>query len=311
MPPSAPNPAARWLKTFILTFLFLYFLPFALVRIPSFERWGGSPFGPALDYPYTLQHADADILLFGDSSAAVGLDPQRISSELGLKTINLPNTGASLQVLGQAGLDRYLAANKPPRLIVFYFAAWNLDYAHAPLGDHIFEGEEILLRRGTLRQIVAFFRHQPVELLNFPRYFYLADPENAAKMFLRHRHPAAELARTQGYFDPLANRPPLREPCTFPPELLRGVPQTTSLGLIKQYRTAHTRVAFVIAPMPACTNAGLMTFRTYPALDAAPIRLLPVAAFKQDFAYVHLRPSSVPANSTHLADLIRTQLAQP
>ena len=216
MPTPAPNPAAPWLKAFTITLLSLYLLPFALVRLPSFERFGGSPFGPALDYPYTLQHADADILIFGDSSAAVGLDPRQISAELGLKTINLPNTAASLQVLGQSSLDHYLGANKPPRLIVFYFAAWNLDYAQEPLGTYIFEGEEILLHRGSLRQILTFFRAHPAEAFSFPRHFYLADPQNALKTFLRHHHPAAEVAATKATstHSPTARRS--RSPAPFP-----------------------------------------------------------------------------------------------
>ncbi len=311
MPPSDPNPAARWLRAFALTFLFIYLLPFALVRLPSFERWGGSPFGPALDYPYTLQHVDADVLIFGDSTAAVGLNPQLISAQLGLKTINLPNTAASLEVLGQSALDAYLAANRPPRLIVFYFAAWNLDYAHEPLSEHAFEGEEILLRRGSLAQIAAFARAHPVEILNFPRHFYLADPPSALKQFLRHRHPAADVAATQGYFDPLTGRPPLPEPCTFPPELLRHPPETTARELVSRYTSTQTRTLFIVAPMPACTNAAQMSARSYPALAADNIRLLPVANFKQDFAYVHLRPPYVAANSAHLAEDIRAHMLKP
>ena len=309
MPTPNPNPAFRpWPRTFLLTFSVLYLLPFALIRIPSFERWGGSSFGPALDYAWNLPSQNADVLLFGDSSAAVGIDPRQLSAELGLKAINLPNTGASLHVVGDASLRHYLATNRPPKLIVLYFAAWNLDYAHEPAGTRIYEGEEILARHGTLPAIARFVRDHPLDTLRFPLRFYLSNPPTALRTAARGEHPVEEIAATQGYSDPLARRPALPEPCDIPKELLRQVPRNTAQDLIRAYRTPQTRVLFVVAPMPACTNAGQLTARDYSSLPAAPIQLLPAADFKLDFAYVHLRPSAVPANTTHLAQLIRSAL---
>ncbi len=303
------NPAFHaWPRTFVLATLVLYLLPFALVRIPSFERWGGSAFGPALDYAYNLPHQDADIVIFGDSSAAVGIDPRQLSAALGLKAINLPNTGASLHVVGDASLRRYLALNKPPRLIVLYFAAWNLDYAHEPAGPRIYEGEEILARRGSLREIAGFVRKNPLESLRFPLRFYLTNLPNALRQVVRREDPVGEVAATQGYSDPLFRRPPLPAPCEIPAELLRQVPLTTAQTLIETYRSPRTQVLFVVAPMPACSNAGVLTSRSYQLLNAGPVQVLPISSFKMDFAYVHLRPPAVPANTAYLATSIRAAL---
>lgn len=304
------NPTARWLKTIFFLTLLLYLLPFALVRIPSFEHWGGSPFGPALDYPFTLAHADADVILFGDSSAVVGIDPRQLSRELGLNVMNLPNTGASLQVLGQSSLDHYLAANQPPRLILFYFAAWNLDYAHEPLSAHLYEGEEVLLRRGTAQQVWRFTRRQPLEMLNFPWRFYLENLPNGLKSLIRDTDPAVGVALAQGYLDPLSRRPALPETCAIPSELLRAVPDTTARFLLEHYRTGSTQVVFTLAPLPLCAQVELLAARRYPALGAEPVVTLPASSFKQDFQYIHLRREAVPANTDRLARLIRAALAR-
>ena len=310
MPEPDQTRATRWLKTFAIACVFLYLLPLALVRIPSFEEWGGSPFGPALDYPYALPRTDADIVLFGDSSALIGVDPRILSKSLSLKAINLPNTAGSLQVLGQSGLDLYLSRNKAPRLIVFYFAAWNLDYAHAPLGHHLYEGEEVLMHHGTLRQIVDFTRAHPLEMLDFSRRFYSTNLPRTIRTILKRQHPATDVAAGKGYFDPLLNRPPLPAPCTIPPELTHPVATDTIRNLLSSYRNAQTQVAFFVAPMPACTNIAEMTSRDYSQLSPTGLHCMPVADFKQDFAYVHLRPAAVPENTARLAALLAPILAR-
>lgn len=300
---------ARYLAALFSVCFLLYPAPFFLLRLPSFERWGGSSFGPALDFGFQAPHTNADILIFGDSSAAVGLDPRQISATLGLKVLNLPNTGASLHVIGDMNLRRYLATNTPPRLIVFYFTPWNLDYAHEPAGPRIYEGEEMLVRHGTLRQITAFASSHLVDALQFPFRFYSANPPNAIRTALRREHPSAAVAQALGHADPLTRRPPLQGPCTFPPDLTTEKPAATALALIQTYRTARTDLLFYLAPMPACDNVSEFTKRRYPALAAEPPQVLPVSWYKMDFAYAHLLPSAVPSATASLTQAIQKRLA--
>lgn len=304
-------PFRRYLRAAAALFLALYLAPVFLLRIPSFEHWGGSSFGPALDYGFQIAHQDADIVIFGDSSAAVGLDPLQMSSALGLKVINLPNTGASLHVVSDMNLKRYLANNKPPRLIVFYFTPWNLDYTHEPAGGRIYEGEEMLIRHGSPLQIATFALTHVIDTLEFPFRFYSANPPNAIRTSLRHEHPAPAVAAAMGHADPLSRRPPLTSPCAFPPDLTRTKPSSTARTLIQTYTTPPTDTLFYIAPMPACINVETFTRRNYSEVHAAPPRVLPVLSFKLDFAYTHLLPEAVPDATAKLTEAIRARLALP
>ena len=304
-------PFRRYLRAAAALFLALYLAPAFLLRIPSFEQWGGSSFGPALDYGFQLPHTDADIVIFGDSSAAVGLDPLQMSSALGLKVINLPNTGASLHVVGDLNLKRYLANNKPPRLIVFYFTPWNLDYTHEPAGGRIYEGEEMLIRHGNPRQIANFAFTHPTDTLQFPFRFYSANPPNAVRTALRGEHASLAVAAAMGHADPLSRRPPLTSPCVFPSDLTRTKPSSTAETLLQNYTTTSTETLFYIAPMPACSNVATFTNRSYAQVHTVPPHVLPVLSFKLDFAYTHLLPEAVPAATAALTEAIRARLALP
>ncbi len=121
-----------------------------------------------LDYSYEAKPSNADIVIFGDSSAFLGIDPKQIDSELGTHTVVLPNTVGSLQVTGDLALRHYLALNRPPRAIVFYFTPWNLDFRHSSPPEFLFEGEEMLLRNGNLKEIASFAFHHPQAFLEFP-----------------------------------------------------------------------------------------------------------------------------------------------
>jgi hypothetical protein len=289
-------------------FAVLYLFPFFIIRIPSFERWGGSSFGPALDFGFQVPHEDADIVIFGDSTAAVGIDPRQMSADLGLKVLNLPNTGASLHVVGDMNLQRYLQTNRPPRLIVFYFAPWNLNYSHERPGARVYEGEEMLARHGSFRKIAAFVAENPIDSIQFPFRFYSANPPNAIRNLFRHEHPTEEVRTAMGHADPLSRRPPLGAPCVFPKDLLVEHPDTTARELIRTYQTPQTQVLFYVAPMPACDNVNILTSRHYDDLAAAPARQLPVAAFKMDFAYAHLLAAAVPEATLNLTIAVRSRV---
>jgi hypothetical protein len=125
-----------WLLAFTAT---IWLLPFIFVRLPGFLRWSGSNYGSMLEYSFASSNANADVVIFGDSSALFGIDPLQMSAKLGLKTINLPNTMSSLPVTDDMALRQYLAHSAPPRLIVFYFAPWNLNFSNIDDPDKLFD----------------------------------------------------------------------------------------------------------------------------------------------------------------------------
>jgi hypothetical protein len=287
--------------------LLLYLLPFALLRLPSFERWGGTMYGPALDFGFHAVNENADVVLFGDSSVLYNVNPRLVSEETGLKIINLPNTVGGLPVTDDLVLSRYLKSNRAPRLIVLYFSPWNLDY-HSRHLTQSFEGEEMLFRNGSLDQIIAFVRRRPSEALLFPVRMFSAAPKASLMAQLRHEDRDADIRATMGHIDAQSFRPHLTAPCTLPPVLLASSGFESVQRLAQRYANAGTRVLIFVAPIPSCINAGEVLGRPFAALPGAPPRTIDPSLFLDDGFYTHLDPAAVPAVSRTLADAIQAFL---
>ena len=272
----------------------VYALPLLLILVSAFEDWGGSTFGPALDYAYRAKD-NARIVIFGDSSAMLGIDPARISDTLGLKTVNLPNTIGSLPVTGDAALRDYLAKNAPPQLIVFYFAPWNLDFSHQPKSPLIFEGEEMLFRHGTAAEIRSFVASHLQAALEFPFQFYRAVPKRDWVLgALRHEKRDAIVAASGGHMDYPGTGARQNSRCVFPDQYVNTSRYDTVARLAERYRTPKTKVLVYLSPIPACRNAQVLLTRSYRSVPAAPPRLVPTEQFMADEQYVHLATDSVP-----------------
>ena len=138
------------------------------------------------------------------------------------------------------GLRRYLAHNKPPRLIVIYLPPWHLDTAH--LNSLVtYDGDEMLLRHGTFDEITGFYRHHVREYLEFPFTFYRV---NSLTGFWNLRLPDPELtdlARTQGHRDLPKGIPAIRGQCTLPADYVNGhLPVGTARELVDEFNTGQT-----------------------------------------------------------------------
>ena len=285
--------------------LVLWLLPIALLRLPAWERWDQTHFTPLLDSSYTASGIDADIVVFGDSSALYGFDPQAMAATLGLRVLNLPGSIGSLQINRDRGLQTYLAHNKPPTLIVFYLAPWDLDYGHISPSSELYEAEEILLRHGSVLEILRFAAAHPRDALLLPLRFYHVHHPSAVLRGMRHPTPPF-LAATMGHLD--FNQPAIPPNCTLPAQFLSDAVTTTSVRtLLTRYNTPHTRAIVYIAPVPACANAASLR-HPYPEISAAPPVVLPPTAFADDGHYAHLQATAVPIATQAFTDALAAVL---
>ena len=62
----------------------LWISAFPLVCSRSYEQWGETQWGPVLEFPYEAGTPDADVLIWGDSSAFIGVDPRLVNEQLGI-----------------------------------------------------------------------------------------------------------------------------------------------------------------------------------------------------------------------------------
>lgn len=287
----------------------LYLSAIPLVRMPSYERWGLSHWGPMLDFPWHTQGLNADVVIFGDSSAFLGVDPRLVDSQLSIKSVVLPNTVGSLPVDGDQALEYYLAHNTRPRLVVLYFTAWDLDYA-ASKDTRFYEGEEMLLRHDTPAQIARFAIAHPLELPAFPLRNYSTVGPTILKTLLRGDDREARTAAALGHVDDTEDYPPTSPDCQLPARFLDADKATSVQALAQKYRARGYQVAVYLAPMPACWNAAHFANQTYNGLAIAPPAFLPPTSFKQDGFYAHMMPESVAASSRLFANAIASYIPQ-
>lgn len=264
----------RYLLWALLLPVLAWVAAFPLVTSRQYEQIDESQWGPALEYPFDPATPNADIVVFGDSSAFLGINPRLVNEQLGVHSLVLPSTVGSLPVIGDTPLRFYLAHHRQPKLIVLYFSAWNLNFSHLPPG-RLFEGEEMLLRHSSWAEIVAFAVKQPVELLSFPLKLYSSfGPKMLSAMLHRHsraRDTAADLGHAP-YNEPYG---PLNDLCRIPREYIDQRGTDTVAAMKQRYERPGTEVRVYLAPMPNCTNSGAVHDRSFAAVGAEPPALLP------------------------------------
>ena len=129
-----------------------------LLPTPWFAAHSADPYLANLGYGATLRHVNCDIVLDGDSTAEVGLDPAVFEQQTHLKTCNIAEPDGVRVVNGNTILDQYLAHNTPPRLILFLFNAPNLNPGAYPGEIGLFEGFTYRMRQP---QALSYALHHP------------------------------------------------------------------------------------------------------------------------------------------------------
>lgn len=299
---------ARYILLVCAVNLILYLIPFFVARSAFYEHRSLSYYSRPLNYAFETPVRNADVVLFGDSTVLLGVDPSQMAAALGANVVNLPNTHGSLMVDNDLALRRYLASNLPPKLIVFYFAPWDFDYGNAPFdAAPVFEGEELLARQGTIPEIIAFTRRHPADTALFPLRFY-ANIGQFLSHKVSHQGQEETLAATHGHIEN-TDSSVLADPCSFPPLLLDNVRFDWVKELAAKYSSSRTRILFFVAPVPSCTNVAALLDKHYDRLPAGPPVQLPPAEFVRDIRYIHPHPDAVTQLTRNLTDAVRPALA--
>lgn len=260
-----------------------------------------------LEYAYSPRPQNADVVIFGDSSAFIGIDPRLMNASLGIQSLVLPDSVGSIPVTGDMPLRSYLAHNRPPRLLVLYFSPWNMDFGQIARFEQ-FEGQEMLLRHGSWPEIWAFARQQPAELLVFPWRLYSTFGSKMLVAVLHHVDREKTVEQALGHSDYPPVVPPLAPDCLIPDSYLQKTGTASVVELARRYETPETRVLVYVAPVPACRNSDELTGRRVAGVEAAPPRTLPAEEFAGDKYYAHVLPPFVPVATAQLAEAVRAHL---
>jgi len=154
--------------SFVAVQLFFLALAFHLASTPWFLTHDGYPGMYQSGYSLRLQHANCDVVIYGDSSTLTGPDPDIIHQITGLTTCNL-SEGVTIQgVVGSRfPLDTYLQSNQRPRYLLTMYTPSLLRPYVDRFTEYQPEGVLYLLQYDRSRDMLHGLLSRPKWLVDF------------------------------------------------------------------------------------------------------------------------------------------------
>jgi hypothetical protein len=259
-PPLTPREAAR--RYCILLLL----LP--LVAIPAFIRLGCSDFflrhGASVwvqsnDAVFEMRDRNCDVLIFGDSTAMTGINPEVVERNTGFKTCNISVTNAVLAVTHNLTLNNYLANNSKPRVLLVQLSPDGFQPVANSWKQTVYaEGLLELLRHGTPAESRRVLMTHPQESIAFAGYAAGFSAYYAVKDIWFHatnlRSEEDEVTIQNGFFTPPA---PARTSCEpdakfSDPAAGGAFPRSLVNDYQHRYASRSGLVLVNVAPIPSC-----------------------------------------------------------
>jgi hypothetical protein len=158
--------------------LLLFVLP--LLAIPAFIHLGSSDFflrhGASVwvqsnDAVFDMRDRACDVLIYGDSTAMTGINPDVVERNTGFKTCNISVTNAVLAVTHNLTLNRYLANNAKPRVLLIQLSPDGFQPESNVWNQTVYpEGLLELLRHGTPAESRRVLLTHPQQAIAFSGY---------------------------------------------------------------------------------------------------------------------------------------------
>ena len=117
-PAARPRKLAVYCAALLLTPLLYMTVCFFVMRRDFFLLRTQNVYLANMGYGLRLRNADCKVLVYGDSSAMVGVDPAQLQRLTGLSACNIADYAGMLRLNGTLVLDRYLARNARPEFLV-------------------------------------------------------------------------------------------------------------------------------------------------------------------------------------------------
>ena len=258
--PAAPCARAALRYCVLLVLLPLFAVPalIALGQSDFFMHHGASVWVQANDAVFSMRNRECDVVVFGDSTAMTGIDPEVVESDTGLRTCNIAVTNAVLAVTDNLTLDHFLAHNARPRVLLIQLSPDDFAPENRTWRQTIYaEGMLELLRHGRPGEARAVLLSHPQESIAFAGYAAGYTAWYGIKdVWFRATHMRAEednVIVRNGFFTPPAAP---RTECTPAQALPATGPRDASRSLVAEYKTNYAgRAGMVlvnVAPIPAC-----------------------------------------------------------
>ena len=226
-----------------------------LVRRPGYAASTGDPAIQLQDSVMTLHNTACDVVIEGDSTANVGIDPRIITGQTGLTACNIATNRPNTDYLGTLPLDHFLANNPKPKLLVFQFGPEEFYRAKSPW-ERVGPYTPLLLlsRDFPQREALRIMAQHPAETTQF--VIYILQHElmplkfDRPKVEAQYNHALEHAQQTNGQLD---LNLPAQTTCRTPALPLYGPLDTTwASSLHRKYEEQGIPVLVRAAAVPTC-----------------------------------------------------------
>jgi hypothetical protein len=295
--------------------LYLYLLPLvaspfvlltaALLILPSewFALHSQNTYLINVAYGAKLYGADCQVLVYGDSSAMVGIDPFVIRARTGLSTCNIAEFQPMTALNDTMLLDTYLEHNAPPRFLVFLFAPEDLD----PQSQHHngpFEAIVYRMRRPhRLASLFDLALHHPNELMAWVEQGLRFTLVN---LFSKSASPEVQHLRDRTHGQLPMSSPPQTECDSLP----RDAPPDKAwvAGLRSKYGQGGTTVLVDAMPLATCDPSLSFFQKQLPGVVDNRMETFPISTYNVD-GRLHVNAEGSALLSNMLAKQIEERLS--
>lgn len=255
---SAPSIALRYILVLVLLPLVAIPLFIGLGRSNFFLNHGASVWVRSNDAVFGMRDRNCDVLIFGDSTAMTGINPDVVERYTGLKTCNISVTNAVLAVTENLTLNQYLEHNPQPRVLLIQLSPDSFQRESRSWRRTIYaEGLLELLRHGPPEEARRTLVRHPQEAIAFAGYAAGFSAFYGIKdiwFHLTNLRPEEDLITVHnGFFTPPSPPRTFCDPATTVADSTRG---DYPRSLVDRYRNHYrSRTGFVlvnVAPIPSC-----------------------------------------------------------
>jgi hypothetical protein len=225
-----------------------------------FIRHGASVWVRSNDAVFDMHDRECDVVVYGDSTAMTGIDPDLVEERTGFRTCNIAVTNAVLAVTNNLTLDRFLAQNSKPRVILVQLSPDGFQAENHAWDRTIYaEGLLELLRHGKPGDVRRVMFTHPEESVSFAGYaagfsawYFMKD------VWFHATHLRSEedtVMVRNGFFTPPS---PARTSCAPATSVVSDDARQSkfSRSLVADYRNSYSNraglVLINVAPIPAC-----------------------------------------------------------
>ena len=252
------------------------------VRQPGYPELDGDPSISLQEDAFRWHDRQCDVLVYGDSTANVGIDPRVITANTGLSACNIAVTRPVIDDLGGLPLDSFLARNAKPKLLVLQFGPEDFYPAKSPWEHGAAFGTLVMISRNLSRpKALGIMLRHPAEAAQFELYLLRAETtsrgDDQASRLQNLRHALDHAAESNGQLD-----------LPFPAQTACDAPALTLFGPLdrnwasrwrNKYEAQGIPVLIRLSPLPSC-DPQLAKFRQELAPYAdGPLEDLPIGDF--------------------------------